>query len=66
MANPADTEMLFWLYFREVYLALFILDACDMGFGLENMLVSYAGEATFLAGIPSPNIRSDVMEFLSR
>ena len=39
---------------------LFILYTHDMWFGLENMLVSYAGDATLLARIPSPNMRSDM------
>ena len=39
---------------------LFILYTHDMWFGLENMLVLYADDATLLACIPSPNIRSDV------
>ena len=33
---------------------------------LENMLVSYADNATLLACIPSPNMRSDVTESLNR
>ena len=37
-----------------------------MWFGLENMLVSYADDATILAHIPSPNLRSDVTESLNR
>ena len=37
-----------------------------MWFGLENMLVSYADDATLLAHIPSPNMRSDVTESLNR
>ena len=37
-----------------------------MWFGLENMLVSYADDATLLARIPSPNMRSDVNESLNR
>ena len=45
---------------------LFILYTHDMWFGLENMLVSYADDATLLAHIPSPNIRSDVTESLNR
>ena len=45
---------------------LFILYTYDMWFGLENMLVSYADDATLLAGIPSPNMRSDVTEYLNR
>ena len=36
-----------------------------MWFGLENMLVSYADDATLLAHIPSPNMRSDVTESLN-
>ena len=36
-------------------LLLFILYTHDMQFGLENMLVSYADDATLLACIPSPN-----------
>ena len=45
---------------------LFILYTHDMWFGLENMLVSYADDATLLACIPSPNMRSDVTESLNR
>ena len=37
-----------------------------MWFGLENMLLSHADEATLLARIPSPNMRSDVSEPLNR
>ena len=37
----------------------------DMWFGLENMLVSYADDATLLARIPSPNMRADVTESLN-
>ena len=37
-----------------------------MWFGLENMLVSYADDATLLACIPSPKMRSDVTESLYR
>ena len=40
----------------------FILYTIDMWFGLENMLVSYADDATLLAHIPSPNMRSNVTE----
>ena len=47
-------------------LLLFILYTHDMWFGLENMLVSYADDATLLAHIPSPNKRSDVTESLNR
>ena len=45
---------------------LFILYTHDMWFGLVNMLVSYADDATLLASIPSPNMRSDVTESLNR
>ena len=45
---------------------LFILYTYDMWFGLENILVSYADDATLLARIPSPNMRSDVTESLNR
>ena len=33
-----------------------------MWFGLENMLVSYADDATLLARIPFPNVKYDVTE----
>ena len=45
---------------------LFILYTHDMWFGLENILVSYADDATLLARIPSPNMRSNVAESLNR
>ena len=45
---------------------LCILYTHDMWFGLENMLVSYADDATFLARIPFPNMRSDVTVSLIR
>ena len=45
---------------------LFILYTHDMWFGLENMLVSYADDATLLARILSPNMRSDVTKSLNR
>ena len=45
---------------------LFILYTHDMWFGLENMLLSYADDATLLARIPSPNVRSDVTESFNR
>ena len=45
---------------------LFILYTHDMWFGLENMLVSYADDATLSARIPSPNMRSDVTVSLNR
>ena len=44
----------------------FILYTHDMWFGLQNMIVSYADDATLLARIPSPNMRSDVTESLNR
>ena len=44
---------------------LFILYTNDMWFGLENVLASYADDATLLARIPSPNMRSDVAESLN-
>ena len=37
-----------------------------MWFGLENMLGSYADDATPLARIPSANMTSDVTESLNR
>ena len=45
---------------------LFILYTHDMWFALEKMLASYADDATLLAHIPSPNMRSDVTESLNR
>ena len=45
---------------------LFILYTHYMWFGLENIFVSYADDATLLAHITSPNIRSDVTESLNR
>ena len=45
---------------------LFILYTHDMWFVLENMLESYADDATLLARIPSPNMRSNVSESLNR
>ena len=45
---------------------LFILYTHDMGFGMENMFVSYADDATLIARIPSSNMRSDVTESLNR
>ena len=45
---------------------LFILYTHDMWFELENMLVSYADDATLLVCIPSSNMRSDVTESLNR
>ena len=60
--------MLFQAYHMEVYLALllFKLYTHDRWFELENILVSYADDATLLACTPSPNMRSDVTEFLNR
>ena len=37
-----------------------------MWFGLENMFVSYADDATLLPRISSPNLRSDVTEPFNR
>ena len=34
---------------------LFILYTHDMWFGLENMLVAFAGDATLVAVVPSPD-----------
>ena len=45
---------------------LFILYTHDIWLGLENMLVSYADDATLLACFPPPNMRSDVAESLNR
>ena len=45
---------------------LFILYTHDMWFGLENMFVSYADDATLLARIPSSNMGSDANESLNR
>ena len=45
---------------------LFILYTHDMWFGLENMLVSYADDATLLAVVPSPAARLDVSDSLNR
>ena len=42
-----------------------ILYTHDMWFGLENILAPYADDATLLAHIPSPNMRSDVTESLN-
>ena len=61
MASLMIIEMLFRVYHREVYLALcfsYCIHMIIMWFGLENMLVSYADDATLLACIPSPNMRS--------
>ena len=45
---------------------LLILYTHDMWLGLENMFVSYTYDATLLARIPPPNMRSDVTESLNR
>ena len=45
---------------------LFILYTHDMWCVLENVLVSYTDDATLLACILSPNMRSDVTESLNR
>ena len=45
---------------------LFILYTHDMWFGLENMLVSYADDATLLAVVPSPDMRSVISDSLNR
>ena len=45
---------------------LFILYTHDIWFGLENMLVSYADDATLLAVVPSPAARLDVSDSLNR
>ena len=67
MVSLMNIEMLFCVHRREVYLALcFSYCIPMMWFGLENMLVSYADDATLLACIPSPNMRSDVTESLNR
>ena len=44
---------------------LFILCTHDMWFGLENMLVSYADDATLLTVVPSPAARLDVSDSLN-
>ena len=43
---------------------LFILYTHDMWFGLENMLVAYADDATLLAVVPSSDMRSMVSDSL--
>ena len=45
---------------------LFILYTHDMWFGLENMLVAYADDATLLAVVPSPDMRSVISDSLNR
>ena len=69
MVSLMIIEMLFCVYRREVYLALcfsYCIATHNMWFGLENMLVSYADDATLLARTPSPNMRSDITESLNR
>ena len=45
---------------------LFILYTHDMWFGLENMLVAYADDATLLAVVPSSDKRSVISNSLNR
>ena len=46
---------------------LFILYTHDMWFGLENMLVAYADDATLLAVVPSSNVKTVIsLMLLSR
>ena len=45
---------------------LFILYTHDMWFDLENLLVSYADDATLLAVVPSPDARVGVCNSLNR
>ena len=45
---------------------LFILHTHDMWFGPENMLVAYAGDATLLTVVPSPDLRSVISDSLNR
>ena len=45
---------------------VFILYTHDMWFGLENMLVAYAYDATLLAVVPSSDRRSVISDSLSR
>ena len=45
---------------------LFIIYTSDMCVSLENKLVAYADDATLVASIPSPNLRSSVAESLNR
>ena len=68
MVSLMIIEILFPVYRREVYLALCYSYCIPMiwWFGLENMFVSYADDATLLARIPSPNMRSDITESLNR
>ena len=66
MVSLMSIEMLFWAYCRDVHLALCFSYCIPMRFGSEIMLVSYADNATLLAHIPSPNMRSDVAESPNR
>ena len=45
---------------------LFIIYTSDMWLGLENKLIAYADDATLLAVIPSPNLRTVVADSLNR
>ena len=45
---------------------LFIIYTSDMWLDLENKLIAYADDATLVASIPSPNLRSSVAESLNR
>ena len=45
---------------------LFILYTHDMWFGLENMLVAYADDATLLAVVPSSDMKSVILDSLNR
>ena len=55
MVRLMSIEMLFRAYHREVFgPLLFIFYTHGMWFGLENILVSYADDATLSARIPSP------------
>ena len=45
---------------------LFIIYTSDMLHSLENKLVAYADDATLLAVVPSPRLRSVVVDSLNR
>ena len=45
---------------------LFIIYTSDMWLDLENKLIAYADDATLVASIPSPGLRSSVAESLNR
>ena len=45
---------------------LFTLDTYDMWLGLENMPVAYADDATLLAVVSSPDMRSVISDLLNR